>query len=265
MLFYHNADCTGTVEASGNNGCLDFTGLGANVQSYKLSKHAKRERNPSTSDQTWWQTEAQHYRDLLGLAVEEATGSLSPYWDPYAAVEGGFGHGNVTEVWGETFKWQQVALGVTIGIPIDEWDDDIHAPSDQFIVFGDGGYDALLAKRSTAVSLASNSQWNYAQCRSVLDCGRQFANSATVNIGNGWRQGVNAAYKLKTVGMTFYDWAHRHPFSVGIATTGGGTLTGYALGKTGGGATAQDNDQLAACTGETTQTESCYEAIAVVS
>jgi hypothetical protein len=32
-------------------------------------------------------------------------------------------HGEVAEVSGKTFRWQQLAEGVFTGVPIDEWDD----------------------------------------------------------------------------------------------------------------------------------------------
>lgn len=269
MLFYRNSDCTGTVEASGNNGCVDFTGLGANVQSYKLNKSGtKRDRRVRRDDGDWWKDDAKKYRELLGLAEEDATGSLSPNWDPYAATESGFGHGNITELWGETYKWHQVALGITFGIPLDEWDDDVHVLSDDFVMYGDDDYDALLAKRWDPISVVARDElekrWNYGQCRAVLSCAYQFADAATANIGKGWRQGVNAAYKVKTYGKRFYDFTHRHPFSVGVATGVGVSGTFYALGNTGGGATAQDNDQLQSCADGSNQKEAFIQSLAQV-
>lgn len=63
-------------------------------------------------------------------------------------------------------------------------------------------------------------------------------------------------YKLKTVGSTFYDFAHAHMISVSITIGGTTTLAGYGLGYSHGGATAQDNDQLADCAKDATQQDS---------
>lgn len=160
------------------------------MYSYKLSSSSsKRDRKARRDEGECWKDEARKYRDLLGLAGEDATGSLAPHWDPYAAVESGFGHGNVTELWDDIYKWQQVALGVTIGIPVDEWDEDVHVSSDQFIMFGNDDYDALMAKRWHTASISARDdllkRWNYANCRSVLACGYQIAEGATLNVGKG--------------------------------------------------------------------------------
>lgn len=57
-----------------------------------------------------------------------------------------------------------------------------------------------------------------------------------------WSQGVHAALKSVPCGKTFYGWVHKHPYSVSITVTAGGTLSGYALGKSHGQASAKDKD-----------------------
>lgn len=66
----------------------------------------------------------------IGLTEETALGSLSPYFDPDLMGQGGVGHGNVSDSYGVTVRWHRVALGITVGIPIDEWDDAIHVKSE---------------------------------------------------------------------------------------------------------------------------------------
>lgn len=207
------------------------------------------------------------------------TGSLSPHWDPNVHVEAGFGHGNVTTNWGKTWKWQQVAMGVSIGIPIEEWDDNIHTKSDEFIVFTDDDDEAVVGPESppsskrgmidqgfTPADLSPEDRtlhmkrWNYGQCRALLSCGRQFTDSAMLRLGNGWRQTVQAWYRGTAYGRRFYDWAHQHPISVSIVVSTGSTLAGYGLGYTSGSNSAQDNDQLGDCGGESTQVQAFIQS-----
>lgn len=196
------------------------------------------------------------------------SGSLADHWDPHAHAEAGFGHGNVTQRWGRTWKWHQVALGVSVGVPLEEWDDAIHTPSEEFIAYGhddhrprslscadsDGSCVAVPENASLAERDAHVRRWDFSKCRALLSCSQAFASS--LNINGGWNQAVHAAYKLKTYGSTFYDWAHAHPFSVSIALTTGSTLTGYGLGYSHGGATAADNDELGKCSDDVSQVES---------
>lgn len=267
------------MQATGNNGCLDFTGLGGNALSYKVTSHdfkrttavrcirstPKRSFSSRLEDQHWL-SQAEYFRGLLELSDDEATGSLSPHWDPYAHVDAGFGHGNVTHTFDRTWKWQQTALGISIGIPIEEWDDEIHQPRDDFVVFGDHDYDAMISKRWMAEGLHSTSnslerRWNYGQCRAVLSCGQQFAGGAAATISNGWTQTVQAWNKAKVFGQTLYDFGHAHPISVSITVTAGGTAAGYGLGRTGGGATAQDNDQLGSCANGSSQVNAFIQSL----
>lgn len=263
---------------------LDAFGRSRIAKSYEIEAEnaagpgAKRRhaQNPSLAvdqndavDEPWWTFHQREHRERLGISESEATGSLSPYWDPYASVSGGFGHGNVTERWGQVWKWQQVALGITMGIPIDEWDDNIHILNESFVVYGDFS-DTANEKREPG-NLASilpvdamselTKRWNYAQCSSVLSCVKQFGGSASLTLAKGWQQTVNAWHKTVAVKNTFYDWGHNHPISVGVATTAGGTIVGYGLGKTGGGATAQDNNQLGQCANDNSQVQTFVQAI----
>lgn len=73
-------------------------------------------------------------------ANRNSTGSLNPLWDPLAVQRSGTYHGDVEEDvlgYNITVRWWQAAQGIFIGIPLEEWDDDIHVASDEWIPFGD--------------------------------------------------------------------------------------------------------------------------------
>jgi hypothetical protein len=103
------------IEASGES-----TPVAGAMDSINPPPPGKKTRALDTAP--WAAEQALHRRRLN---VPEAT-SLSPYFDPNIMAEGGFGHGNVSEAFGKTVRWQQVALGISVGVPLDEWDDDIH-------------------------------------------------------------------------------------------------------------------------------------------
>lgn len=150
--------------ASIDEGCVDLKAIGAT--NYKLrSLTANPGRMTRTRSRTipllspqqtvpevatpWWVSLQEEARQKLNVAPDEAVGSLSPIWDPTLPATLGHGHGDVTERFGQTWKWQQVALGMTIGIPIDEWDDEVHVKSDRFIVYGSDDYDTLVEGRDS--------------------------------------------------------------------------------------------------------------------
>jgi hypothetical protein len=83
-----------------------------------------------------WAAEQALHRRRLNVPEATALGSLSPYFDPSIMAEGGFGHGNVSEAFGKMVRWQQIALGISVGVPLDEWDDDIHVKGDVFVPYG---------------------------------------------------------------------------------------------------------------------------------
>lgn len=162
------------------------------------SRKADVERNASP----WWTIHQEDFRFQLGLHPDNSTGSLHPNWDPMAHVNAGFGHGDVTERHGRTWKWHQVALGASIGIPIDDWDDAVHTKSEKFIPFGNEDYEAQLLHKRACGSDPEQcrlqerdliaKRWEYARCRGVISCGREFASASLANIGNGWEQTVRA-------------------------------------------------------------------------
>lgn len=161
---------------------------------------------------------------------------------------------------------------MSIGIPIEDWDDTIHIKSDRFIAFGDhddhAGSPPCDTPQNSCPALPSNAtlaerdmhikRWNAGDCRSLTNCSKSFASS--LNIGAGWTQAVNAAYKLKTYGQTFVDWTHAHPWSISLANSAGSTLSGYGLGYTHGGATAQDNTQFGQCANGSTQVQAFIQS-----
>lgn len=218
---------------------------------------AKKARRVETSS-IGWKTKQDEAR--RGLHPSKWTGSLAHHWDPDANIEGGYGHGNVTHIWGKTWKWQQVALGVTIGIPIDDWDDNVHQKDDKFIAWTDDAENPEIGEQSHAVQQRANTGpgWNAGLCRALISCGRHYMGAIT--IGNGWAQTIHAAAKLKPYGTKFYNWAHSHPFSVSIAIGTGTTLSGYGLGYSHGGASAQDNDQLSQCASTDDEEDACIVA-----
>jgi hypothetical protein len=145
-------------------------------------------------------------REQLNISIEDATGSLAPHWDPYVATESGLGHGMVTEGFGKTWKWQQVALGVTIGIPIDEWDDSIHVLSEDFIVYGDHDRQPSLSSGFQSNCTEGHcKRWDFASCRAALDCTRDIVDGTALNIGAGWGQAVRGFYAAKYIYTTLYD------------------------------------------------------------
>lgn len=202
------------------------------------------------------------------MSEAAALGSLSPYFDPAIMAEGGFGHGNVSEAFGDTVRWQQVALGISVGVPIHEWDDAVHVKSDAFVPYGDvhsrgleardDGCGGAAAPDEEGVchshwALAERSEhekrWDYARCRSLLTCVRDTVGGAPLRLADGWAQGVECANRIKAAGSTLYDYVKRYPVTCEVVKLGAGGVIGYGFAQigSGGGATAQDNDELAKC------------------
>ena len=118
------------MEASAQSGCIDFTALGANVESYHIDddfhnpgrrvvradRDAKLARRAAAAspEPAWKAVQAAAQKASKSAVL---SGSLSPQWDPNAHVNAGFGHGMETERWGKSWKWQQVALGISSTFP----------------------------------------------------------------------------------------------------------------------------------------------------
>ncbi|KAK5173842.1 uncharacterized protein LTR77_002523 [Saxophila tyrrhenica] len=231
VAFYQGKHC-GHRLASTNGGCVDFTGTGHNAGSFRIFRHGNTKRND----------------DADAVELHEASSSVAAADDPdpYGQFAAGFGHGNVTDLWGETYKWWQAAPGVHFGIPLDEWDDDIHTINAQSLQMNDEPEDL-----STAISLPEgrslDKRLNIDYCvRTLKTCARE-TNAAAFVVADYWGRAAHKAAKAVPIAHKFYDWTHKHPFSVGFVTAAGTGLAGFGLGQTSGGATAQDNDQLQQC------------------
>jgi hypothetical protein len=291
-FFRGTCDWTGLF-SSGDSGCIDFT-AGGTARSYMILDDA---HNPGTGapradagtvtrhlgDGTKakglrraaaaWQLQQDAIRQELGLSVKTASGSLSPIWDPDITNRQGFGHGMIKEAFGEPRKWHQVALGISVGIPLDEWDDTIHIKSDRFVPYGDVDFEEQLrevrkvtrsreSQASNNLSASSCSacspleeralfekRWNYAQCRAIMSCGRKIGAAAWMQMNDGWRQTVECAKRAQAAYKTLYDFVNQYPTTCGVVklTAAGAVGFGFGMIKSSGGATAQDNDQLAHC------------------
>ena len=219
-------------------------------------------KKPRAVDNAPWAAEQAMHRRSLNVREATALGSLSPYFDPDVMVKGGFGHGNVSQVFGKTVRWQQVALGIAVGVPLDEWDDAVHVKSDAFVPYGDV---ASLQARSACGSSADEGtcrsdwalterekhekRWDYARCRSLLTCVRDSVGGSWVKMADGWAQGVQCADRVKAFGSTLYDYVKRYPVTCEIVKLGAGGVVGYGFAQigSGGNASGQDNDELGRC------------------
>ncbi|KAL2827814.1 hypothetical protein BDW59DRAFT_160123 [Aspergillus cavernicola] len=278
VQFYSSGDCSQTAIASTNYGCIDFTATGGNALSYDIKPDGLDERSVTNSvtreskaarraavAPAHWTTHQQEARK--GLDQSKWTGSLSPHWDPFVGRGEGVGHGDETVLDGETWKWQQIALGIFVGIPKAEWDDNVHTRNDQFIPWTDNpedyaDTDAYNIVSRTNQSVSARQAWTYAQCRALLSCGRRYVDAFHLN--NGWAQTIRAIQRVVPTGRSMYDFLAGTPTRVSItisaASTGAGTLVGWGIGRTGGGATAQDNDQLGNCAGTANQADAFIAA-----
>jgi hypothetical protein len=191
--------------------------------------------------------------------VPEATalGSLPPYFDPDIMAEGGFGHGNVSEAFGETVRWQQVALGIAVGVPINEWGDAVHVKSDAFVPYGDIPSRGLEARDgcggtpdeegichshwALAEREEHEKRWDYARCRSLLTCVRDTVGGERMKLADGWAQGVACANRIKAAGSTLYDYVKQYKVTCQVIKLGTAGVVGYGFSQisSGGGATAQ--------------------------
>lgn len=123
---------------------------------------------------------------------------------------------------------------MSIRIPINEWDDKIHRQSDEFMAWTDPeqGQSYDLERR------ASRRPFWERDCRTVLACAKHFRGH--INLGNGWPQAVHTVMQYVPYGQRFYDWAHKHTYSVSMLSPqlrgAGTTYAGYALGRSHGGA-----------------------------
>lgn len=267
--------CNVGLRGSGDGGeCIDFSdaqwfsvredwtvpgkkrGAGPDVTAVPRAKMERARIQPRT-----WELQQEQHRYRLNLTVETALGSLSPYFDPDIMGQAGVGHGNVSESYGQMVRWQQIALGITVGIPINEWDDAIHVKSDRYIPYGNkynvdttghaacGVGDVCEAHWSLAERNKHMKRWNYADCRALLTCARNVAGGVDLALRDGWPQVVSCAVKTVAWGRTLYDHLSWRGMSCGVLKWGGAGLVGWGIGhiQTGGGATAEDNNKLAGC------------------
>lgn len=123
-----------TLKGSGDGGeCITFGSRGTTFsvrEDWTVPGKKKRGLSPA------WAAEQQQHREQLNLTADTAKGSLSPYFDPDMLARAGFGHGAISEEATGLVRWHQIALGIAVAIPIDEWDDAIHVASDRFIPYG---------------------------------------------------------------------------------------------------------------------------------
>ncbi|KAL4885509.1 hypothetical protein BJY04DRAFT_179841 [Aspergillus karnatakaensis] len=274
LRFYESDDRSGESIASSNSGCIDFTATSGNALSYdiqpdglnernvtnSLARQAKSARRAASSASTHWTIRQQEARE--GLDSSRWTGSLSPDWDPYAGRGEGAGHGDETILDGKTWKWQQIALGIFVGIPKAEWNDDIHTRDDRFVAWTTNPEDFAYADTDAVrgnQTLHAGPSWNYAQCRALISCARHYLDDA-FRLNNGWAQTVRAIQRVIPSRQRMYDYLHEHPYRVSITITTASTLAGFGLGYTQGGATAQDNDQLGNCAGTANQADAFIAA-----
>ncbi|KAK4233221.1 hypothetical protein C8A03DRAFT_48165 [Achaetomium macrosporum] len=158
---------------------------------------------------------------INSLPLPQLLVPFSPYFDPDIMVEGGFGHGNVSEVFGKIVRWQQLALGISVGVPVDEWDDAIHVKSDAFVPYGDvpflearAGYDGIPKEgsRDSHIALAAREEHEKNACETV---GGDWVKNA-----DGWAQGVACADRIKALGSTLYDYVKRYPVTCEVVKLG---------------------------------------------
>lgn len=235
----------------------DFTVPG---QIQKLKSPGKRRQETAP-----WEHAQDLHRRASDIAIEHAEGSLSPHFDPDALKRAGFGHGDEgVDSRGRRVRYRQVALGISEGVPIEEWDDKIHVRGEDFIAYGHSSSSSISTTRDAAEpgwSVATRGQtgseifarWNHAKCRALLTCARNAPGAIAMTIKDGWPQLVDCAKKKLAWGQTLYDRVSRNEVvcflskSVFNGAVGGGIGYGIGVIGAGGGATKDDNDKLAQC------------------
>ncbi|KAF6813549.1 hypothetical protein CSOJ01_04571 [Colletotrichum sojae] len=274
--------CGGVLEASGNGNCIDFSpATSYSIQDYNLDPHWRKLRSRDDTEtkavennkaaaktrasQPAWLAEQNTRVSSLGGSADEMTGSLSSSFDPDRLASMGRGHGNVSlDGEGRTVRWRQVALGVTVGIPVDEWDDEVHTLSDRFVGYSDtysDGFetdatDALAAARSEPTcpegdATCENAQaaalrtldrrqeppdWYYQSCRATIDCTREVLGGSVFYIHAAWRQVINCANAVRGASEPLAQYCRDHFVSCTVVNWVGGAIVSYGLGqiKTGG-------------------------------
>ncbi|KAK0640978.1 hypothetical protein B0T16DRAFT_393336 [Cercophora newfieldiana] len=279
-IAFWSGGCGRVLVGSGDGGeCITFGSKGAqfSVREDWTVPGKKRGLSPA------WAAEQQQHRDRLKLTAETAKGSLSPYFDPDMLARAGFGHGAISEESTGLVRWHQIALGIAVAVPIDEWDDTIHVKSDRFVPYGnaydsgryqdhDCGTGNTLASRSPVCEAASSespawgglaapAQWRPAQCRAAISCARDIAGAVSLRMHQGWPQVVECAVKAQRWGESLWDrlswggkvacWIFNNGVSFGLGTIDVG----------GGGGTADENEKLTQCSTEHSQANAFVEAI----
>lgn len=257
--------CGKKLMGSGDGGeCVNFSGattfsvredftVPGKVQKLKLPGKVRREPQP-------WEHAQDLHRRALNVPIEHAEGSLSPNFDPEALTRAGFGHGDVgVDAGGRKVRWRQVALGIAEGVPVEEWDDKIHTRGEHFVAYGHSSSEVDVdGPPGSGWSVAPREgdlfqRWDYAKCRALLTCARNVAGGVTMTIKDGWPQLVDCAKKKLAYGQTLYDRVSRNNVvcflskSLFNGAVGGGIGYGIGVIGGGGGATKDDNDQLAKC------------------
>ncbi|KAG9678933.1 hypothetical protein KCU99_g8630, partial [Aureobasidium melanogenum] len=278
VAFYSSADCDQkNIVASTNDGCVGtLNPVGYEKNEYYFSVvqnyNDKREEDISIShvdpDLEVIRKRSPEEDQALMDANRNSTGSLNPLWDPLAVQRSGTYHGDVEEDvlgYNITVRWWQAAQGIFIGIPLEEWDDDIHVASDEWIPFGDTyPFDYTASQRHINVGMDPSADLDELAkradfkgvCTGVATCSRILYASGTAGVTKAWgaivNVGVSAMAKSSTAYSNVVDYLHAHPVRTGIVVSGTlGIGTGLALHPLG---KAIFGKEAASCTDSVTTT-----------
>lgn len=308
VVSFWSDGCGGVLEASGNGNCVDFApAVSYSLQDYNEDPHwrrlrprgdtetkaiSKRGTAKTRASQPAWLAEQSTRVSRIGGSADEMTGSLSSFFDPDRLSSMGRGHGNVSlDGEGRTVRWQQVALGVTVGIPVDEWDDEVHTKSDRYIGYSDAYSDGFEADASDALAVArsaptcpegdavcENAQaaalrvldrrqsppdWWYQTCRATIDCTRDVLGGSIFYIHAGWRQVVNCANAARSASEPLARYCSRHFITCTVVNWAGGGLVSYGYGqiKTGGAGAEEGASGGRECTSGNLQADAFIEGM----
>ncbi|KAF6822592.1 hypothetical protein CMUS01_11023 [Colletotrichum musicola] len=229
------------------------------------------------ASQPAWLAEQSSRVSRLGGSADEMTGSLSSFFEPDRLASMGRGHGNVSlDGEGRTVRWQQVALGVTVGIPVDEWDDEVHTLSDRFVGYSDTYSDGFetdandaTCENAQAAALRTLDRrqeppdWYYQSCRATIDCTREVLGGSVFYIHAAWRQVINCANAVRGASEPLAQYCRDHFVSCTVVNWVGGAIVSYGLGqiKTGGEGAEDGASGGRECTSGNLQADAFIEGV----
>lgn len=141
-------------------------------------------------------------------------------------------HGVIRDHGGEKYKMQQLAHGVFSGVPIADWDDEVHMANHTVLDLPNTHISQPISPRSSSLDLLQPRAFRYGTCLPNVQCVYQVGTNVLVGIESTINTLIAAYNALKGPGGELWKFLNQ-PFVV-AATVGVGSayFSGWVAAKT---------------------------------